>query len=550
MTFNVTAFNLVRTLAQSLGEYAESPALTDYKGQTLRYGQVAGKISQLHRFFQSSRLKQGDKVALVGRNCVHWALVYLATITYGVVIVPILPDFHGDDIHHIVNHSDSTLLFAGKDLHQLLDEGKMTHAAAALCLDDFSLLWSRKRNIEQAGEELVSGDSPAKAAGFPEIASDKCAAIVYTSGTTGFSKGVMLSHGNLMANIWYARKSIALRAGHRILSFLPLAHAYGCAFEFLFPFSIGCHITLLGSVPSPRILLAAFQDIKPHLILSVPLILEKIYKKHIQPKLRGLPMRLLLAVPGVRGLVYSKMQQKLRDLFGGSFLQIVIGGAAMNHEVEAFLLAIGFPFTIGYGMTECAPLIAYAPPAERPFASVGRLVDTLEITIDSAKPGRVPGEIMVRGANVMQGYYKNAEATREAIDGQGWLHTGDLGLQDTDGFIYIKGRSKSMILGPSGQNIYPEEIESKLNNMPYVQESLVLQRNKQLMALVYPDMERMDAHGLAPADLEGVMAKNRRLVNAQLPAYSRLSAIELYPEEFEKTPTKKVKRFLYTIGSH
>ncbi|MDY6915754.1 MAG: AMP-binding protein, partial [Candidatus Cloacimonadota bacterium] len=384
---------------------------------------------------------------------------------------------------------------------------------------------------------------------LPKIDNEELAAIVYTSGTTGFSKGVILQHNSLAANIIYAHINMPLKPGDSILSFMPLAHTYGCAFEFLFPFTLGCHITFLNKTPSPKIIVKAFQKIKPQLILSVPLIIEKIYKKQILPQLNREPVKTLSKIPVLKNVIKKTIKKKLMEAFGNNFHEIVVGGAALNNKVEAFLADIKFPFTIGYGMTECGPLISYASHKIHRLQSVGRVVNTMEVEIDYEDPKNQAGEILVRGENVMKGYYKNESATNSAIDKDGWLHTGDMGLLDEDGFIYIKGRCKNMILGPSGQNIYPEEIEARLNNMPLVQEALVIEHNQNLKALIYPDIDIIDAHSIDNEKLKQIMEQNRKKINQQLPVYSRIKHIELYPEEFEKTPTKKIKRFLYTITS-
>jgi len=397
--------------------------------------------------------------------------------------------------------------------------------------------------------DKYDGSLIAEKLSFPEISNNELAEIVYTSGTTGFSKGVMLPHNSLLANVIYAQNHMDLKPGDTIASFLPIAHTFGCAFEFLFPFSVGCHITFLGKIPSPKIILQAFKQVRPRLILSVPLVLEKIYDKQIKAALDKGIVKILTKAPLLKNLIYKKVCNKLIEAFGGNFKEIVIGGAALNEKVETFLKMIGFPVTVGYGLTECGPLVSYAPWDEHKTSSVGKIVDTLEVRIDSDDQQKIVGEILVRGENVMLGYYKNEEATNEAIDKDGWLHTGDLGVVDEDGFIFIKGRCKSMILGPSGQNIYPEEIEAKLNNLPFIQESLVVQKNKKLIALVYPDLGLADAKGINEKKLTVKMEENRKFINQQLPPYCPITKIELSPEEFEKTPTKKVKRYLYTLST-
>jgi long-chain acyl-CoA synthetase len=479
--------------------------------------------------------------------------MFLSTLSYGAIVVPILSDFSSENIHHIVTHSDSRFLFAADSIYENLDIKKMRNLEAIFSLNDFSLRYFQQSNITAQIEkakikytEITSKMSPDKFS-VPAIGNDKIAVIVYTSGTTGFSKGVMLSNNSLTANIIYAQRNMPLRPGDRILSFLPLAHSYACAFEFLFPFSIGCHITFITKLPTPQILLKAFSDVKPRLIFLVPLLLEKIFKNKLKPTLSKPAMKVAMAIPGLNDLILAKIKKKLIDLFGGNFIEVIIGGAALNPEVEDFLIKIKFPFTIGYGMTECGPLISYAPWNETKKQSVGRLVNYLNIKIKKENPQLEIGEILVKGENVMSGYYKNADASKEAIDEEGWLHTGDLGVVDNDGFIFIKGRCKNMILGPSGQNIYPEDIEAKLNVMPFVQESLVLEKEGKLVALVFPDIESMNENQLDEESITKKMQVNLEIVNKELPNYSKLMQIKLFPEEFEKTPTKKIKRYLYDI---
>lgn len=544
--------NLVKTLETSLKKHWDLPALSDYQGQPLTYRAVAGQMLRLHAIFQKTHLKKGTKIALIGRNAVNWAVAYLAAVTHGAVIVPILPDFTPDSMHHIVNHSDAVFLFVADALYEKLDAAQMPHVEAIFSLTDLRLRAAPKKPlaqiIEKAETHFASQSAPALTPdmlAFAEVANAELATIVYTSGTTGFSKGVMLAHNSLMANVLFAQKNMPLQAGDAILSFLPLAHAYGCAFEFLFPFTMGCHITLLGKTPSPKVILEAFQAIRPRLILSVPLIIEKIYRKQIKPTLEKKPVQWLLKFPPLAKLLLQKIRKNLIAAFGGNFIEIIIGGAALDGEVELFLKKIAFPFTNGYGMTECGPLISYAFwQTHRPL-SAGRAIDFLELKIDSANPAETVGNILLRGENVMAGYYKNDAATKEVLDPDGWLNTGDSGTLDADGFVYLKGRSKNMILGPSGQNIYPEEIEAQLNNLPFVQESLVLEKNGKLLALVYPDLESADAKGLGEAQVEAKMEAHRKMLNKRLPAYSAIAKIELYPKEFEKTPTRKIKRFLY-----
>ncbi len=549
--------NFVEMIQTSIKNNWDLNAFTNYEGESRSYGKVAEKILWLHHIFQKAGIKKGDKIALIGKNSTNWAITYLSAVTCGAVIVPVLPDFHVDDFHHIVNHSDAVLLFASETVYEKIDEAKMTELEGIFSLTDFKLLYSKKKTLPkilQKADELflenVGGALTRENLKFETVGNDELAGILYTSGTSGFSKGAMLPHKSLAANVHFARNNIPLKAGDTILSFLPMAHCFGCAFDLLFPFCVGCHITFLGRIPSPKILIQALGRVRPRLILSVPLLIEKIYKSRLKPKMDKTALKILTKIPGVKGKILHKVRQALVDVFGGNFIEIVIGGAALNAEVEAFLRKIDFPFTIGYGMTECGPLISYIPWPQNKPAAVGKLMDSLEIRIDTSvtDTGDGTGEIQVRGENVMAGYYKNEDATKAAIDKEGWLHTGDMGIVDGDGFVYIKGRYKDMLLGPSGQNIYPEEIEAKLNNMPFVGESLVIEKDKKLVALVYPDMDAVDDAELDQQALQAKMEENRVTLNEQIPIYSRIVKVELFPEEFEKTPTKKIKRFLYTIA--
>lgn len=545
-------YNFIKEFVErSIRENWDQPSLSDYQGKTYSYSEVAMQIHKLHGIFEAWEVKPGDKIALIGRNNSNWAITYLAVISYGAVVVPILADFAAGDVHHIVTHSDSVMLFAGEYVWENLDEESMPGLRAIYSLAQFQPLVERNKEMaKMAAAATIKADNesvsltPERIA-YRETPNSNLAVISYTSGTTGFSKGVMLSHNSLAANIDFGRKNIGVKAKDKIVSFLPLAHAYGVAFEFLMPFAVGCHVTFLTRTPSPKIILQAFQEIKPRLVLAVPLILEKIYKKQILPIISKPTIRALINTPVLNKLIYKKVNKTLTNAFGGNFLEIVIGGAALNAEVEDFLRRIKFPVTVGYGMTECGPLISYAGWRESAKGSCGKLLPTLEMKIDSVDPQNEVGEILVRGENVMEGYYKNAEATAASIDSDGWLHTGDLGVIDNNGFIYIRGRSKSMILGPSGQNIYPEEIEAKLNNMPFVQESLVVESNHKLVALIYPEMETADEAGLSLADIEKVMEEHRKTLNATLPNFMQVSRVKLYPEEFEKTPKRSIKRFLY-----
>ncbi len=543
--------NLVRFLENSIKANWDLPAFSNYKSDTLNYSQIADKILYLHHIFQKSHIKKDDKISILGKNSVNWAITYLATVTYGAIIVPILPDFKPDDVHHIVNHSDSIFFFSEDSLYENLDDSNMPNLEAVISLNDFSILFQKKKNmlqiVQKAKERyLEKFDNELNAENFvlEKIPNDKLAAIIYTSGTTGFSKGVMLPHNSLASNIVFARSNMPLNAGNNIVSFLPIAHVFGCVFEFLYPFIIGCHITFLGKIPSPKILIKAFSEIKPRLILTVPLVIEKIYKKQIKPTLNKTLIKILMKIPFIEKRINQKINAKLTAFFGGNFYEIVIGGAALNNEVETFLRKIKFKYTIGYGMTECGPLISYTDWNEFKKGSCGKIVDRMQVKIDSKDQYNIVGEIMVSGENVMFGYYKNAEATQNALE-NGWLRTGDLGIIDKENTIFIKGRCKSMILSSSGQNIYPEEIEAFLNNLPYVQESIVIERNKQLVALVYPDLEAVDTTGIDEQKLDMKMKENLRLMNNHFPKYMTVAKIELYPEEFEKTPKKSIKRFLY-----
>ncbi len=523
------------------------PAFTDHGGSSLTYGDAAERILQIQALLQTAGVRRGDKVALLGKNSTNWALVYLATVTSGAVVVPILPDFHAEDVAHVVSHSDASVLFVATDLFEALDPDRLARLDAVCALEDLRVLRHRGRGLpERAGRALRPG-LPLRREHFalPKTTAEDLAALVYTSGTTGFSKGVMLPHRSLIENVLFAQRSIDLRRGDKILSFLPMAHAFGCAFEFLFPVSLGCHVTFLGKVPSPRAVLDAFKEIRPRLILSVPLVIERIYQKKIRELLRRPTVRLLMKAPFLRNRIYGKLRRSLVDAFGGRFIEIVIGGAAFSPEVEAFLRKISFPYTVGYGMTECGPLISYSGWRQYASGSVGRAIDTIEVRIDSPEPATSPGEVLVRGPNVMLGYYKNKQATVEALDSAGWLHTGDLGVIDAAGFLFIKGRCKSLLLGPSGQNIYPEEIEAKLNSLPFVQESVVVRREGRLVALVYPDLELVDREKVSEEELRIIMEANRAQLNAASPTYAAVQRVELHAQEFEKTATRKIKRFLY-----
>ena len=492
--------NFTEFIEKSIKSNWDIDALADYKGSSFTYSDVALRVKKLHIGFELAGIRKGDKIALIGKNSANWAITFIATVTYGAVIVPILPDFTVEDVHHIVNHSDSRLLFAGDTFFEALDAEEMPVLEGVFAPGELtpyvvkagSGLENLKDRVEAAFKERYAENFGPATFSVVRVENDALAEISYTSGTTGYSKGVMLSHNSLIANIRYAHENMPLEPRDNIVSFLPLAHSYGCAFEFLFPFTLGCHITFLGKTPTPQIIIQAFGEINPRLILSVPLVIEKIYKKQLLPVINKPTMRILLKIPVINTILHGKIRQKLVGVFGGNFHEVVIGGAAFNKEAEDFFKKIGFPFSIGYGMTECGPLISYDGWKTTRLRSAGRIVDTLEVKIDSEDPYSEVGEIMVRGENVMLGYYKNDTATREVLDEEGWLHTGDLGIIDKDNYIYIRGRSKDMLLGSSGQNIYPEEIEARINNMPYILESVVIQENDKLVALVCPDNDLME----------------------------------------------------------
>jgi len=545
-----TSFN--NYIYQAIINNWDNDALTDYQGQTLQYHDVARKIEKLHILFESSGVSVGDKVAICGRNSAHWAVAFLATLTYGAVAVPILHEFNGEQIQNIVNHSEARLLFVGDFAVKTIDAEAMPQLEGIVNLPDFSLLISRSERLTYAREHLnmMFGNKYPKAFRKEHVSyhadqADELALINYTSGTTGFSKGVMLPYRALWGNIAFIidRLGDKVHPGDSMLSILPMAHMYGMAVEFLFGICHGCHLYYLTRLPSPAIIAQAFADIKPALIVTVPLIIEKIIRKRVFPKIQGNGMRLLLAMPVVSRKVKERIAQEVSKAFGGQFYEVIVGGAALSKEVEDFLLSIGFPLTVGYGTTECAPLITYCDHTEFVAGCCGKPVDRMEVKILSVDPYNVPGEIVTRGTNVMLGYYKNDEATREAIDQQGFYHTGDLGTMDYEDHLFIRGRIKNMLLGANGQNIYPEEIEDKLNSMPMVAESVVVKRQDKLMALVYPDKDEMVS--FTRDELTDIMEQNRQQLNQQLPAYSRIAAIELSKEEFQKTPKKSIKRYLY-----
>jgi long-chain acyl-CoA synthetase len=543
---------LIDYIEQSIIRNWEIEALSNYKEKGYSYREIAGMILKFHILFKESGIKKGDKIALIGKNSANWCVTYLAVVTYGAVIVPILPDFKPEDLINIVNHSDSKLLFIDDKIYETLDISRMPEIFGVISLDDFNMVMSGNPNIKEIFSSLDEKysqsypDLKQEDIKFSDVSNNDLAVISYTSGTTGFSKGVMVPHNSLAANVRYAQKNMPLDPGDPVVSFLPLAHTFGCAFEFLFPFTFGCHITILTKTPSPQILIQAFKEIKPRLILSVPLVVEKIYKKQLLPVISKPHMKMLLAIPGINKILYRKIRDKLTDTFGGRFKELVVGGAAFNADAENFFKKIGFRFTVGYGMTECGPLISYSSwDTTKPGAS-GRAVDTLEVTIDSPDPRNTVGEIILRGENVMSGYYKNEKATREIIDDEGWMHTGDLGIIDSEGNIFIKGRSKSMILGPSGKNIYPEEVESVINNKEYINESVVISEENKLVALIFPDYEMIKRDNISEEQLTNVLETIRKEVNERLPEFMAVGKFRIHPEEFAKTPKRSIKRFLYT----
>lgn len=549
--------DLLTVYQNSFRNYWALPALTEYGSQEiLTYGEFARRIARIHIFYQQMGLRRGDKVALLGRNSATWVTFFMATITYGATIVPILSDFNANDSQHIINHSEATLLIVANSIWETLDYEQLPMVRAVLSLDTRLVLAERPREGHPTAEKAIrnltrrfrtvyrNGFGPENIC-YEPTAKDAMAILNYTSGTTGFSKGVMLTYDNVAGNVMYGVESKLHYEGSRALSFLPLAHAYGCAFDMLVPLATGSFVTIFGKTPTPVLLMKALSQVRPNLVVCVPLILEKIYRKMIVPMITRRAIRWALAVPFVDSAIYAKIRNRLIDAFGGCFEQVIIGGAPLNSEVEEFLCKIKFPFTVGYGMTECAPLISYTSWREFVPTSCGHVMPNMEVKISgSPNPEEVPGEICTRGQNRMTGYYKNPDATEAAIDTDGWLHTGDMGTV-TDGTIFIRGRYKTMILSASGQNIYPEEIEAKLNNMPYVNESLIVERGKGLTAIVYPDYDRMDADKIDINALTPLMETNRVELNKLVAPYEKVDRIQLIPHEFEKTPKKSIKRYLY-----
>ena len=549
----IPSFNAL--IQKSIIDNWDRDALTDFKGQTLQFHDVARKIEKLHILFENSGIQKGDKIALCGRNSSQWAVAFLATLTYGAIAVPILHEFNAEQVHNIVNHSEARLLFVGDHVATIIDPQAMPTLEGIINNPDYSLMVSRTDKLTYAREHLneLYGKKFPKyfrkehVSYYIERSPEELAVINYTSGTTGFSKGVMLPYRALWSNYDFAMSVLGdiIKAGDKVISMLPMAHMYGMAFEFIFEFLHGCHVYYLNRVPSPAIIAQALAEIKPRIVIAVPLIIEKIIRKKVFPKIQNNRMRLLLQMPVISKKVREMICQEVLKAFGGNMYEVIIGGAALNQEVERFLKRIDFPYTVGYGATECAPIICYRDWHTFAPGSCGRAALHQEVKIVSPDPQRIPGEILTKGPNVMLGYYKNPEATAETIDRNGWYHTGDLGTMDADGNVFINGRSKNMLLGPNGQNIYPEEIEDKLNSMTMVVESIVVQRDTKLVALVHPDMDEAKNMGFSDEDLKNIMEQNRNGLNEILPAYEKISEIEIHEEEFEKTPKKSIKRYLY-----
>ncbi len=564
--------NLIKVYEQSFRENRELPALTDYfKNETFSYYEMAKEIAKLHLLFKKAGIKQGDKIALIGRNNPRWCMSYIATITYGAVIVPILQDFNPNDVIHIINHSESRLLFLGDNFWDVIEEDQIGGIEAVFSLTDYHVIYERDgKSLTRYMENMTQNYRKAYPKGFSandikyaDIDNDELILLNYTSGTTGYSKGVMLSVNNLTGNVVFAQHAMNpvtnvkyFSRGGRTLSFLPLAHAYGCTFDFLGPLACGMHVTLLGRIPSPKILLEAMQVVRPTVVCCVPMILEKVYRKQVLPMLEKGPMSIATKIPLLNTAIYSVIRKKLLDAFGGNVNIFVVGGAPMNQETEAFLQKIHFPITIGYGMTECAPLISFTPDSHFKAGSCGSYKNVksesngchLEVKIDSEDPKNKAGEILVKGDHVMKGYFKNEKDTNNVLPGDGWLHTGDMGTIDEDGTLYIRGRCKTMILGPSGQNIYPEEIEDKLNNTYLVLESLILDDNGKLRALAVPDYEQAEKEGVSKDQLPAIMEENLRMLNEMVAGYEKVASITIYPTEFEKTPKRSIKRYLYNVA--
>ena len=547
-----TTSSLIQLIEESIRKNWNLDAMTDYKGATLQYKDVARKIEKMHILFEHAGIKKGDKIALCGRNSANWTATFLGVITYGAVAVPILHEFKADNVHNIVNHSEARMLFVGDQVWENFNEAAMPHLEGIIELKNFDLVVSRSQRLTYAREHLNEEFGKRYPCRFrAENVSYRCeepeelAVINYTSGTTGYSKGVMLPYRSIISNVVHIHKKVGLKPGDNVVSMLPLGHIFGLVFDFIYGVTVGAHLWFLTRMPSPKIIAESFAEIRPRVIACVPLIVEKIFKKNILPKVDNKLGKLLLKLPIVSDKIKEQIRTQAMEVFGGNFIEIVIGGAPFNPEVEAFLRKINFPYTIAYGMTAAAPLICHSRWDEIQYTSCGKTVSNMETKVLSSDPERIPGELVCRGMNVMLGYYKNEEATAQAIDCNGWLHTGDMAIKDAEGNIFIKGRCKNMLLTASGQNIYPEEIEARLNNMPFVNESLVILAGDKLIALVYPDNEEAFAQGMDKKALEAAIEVNRTELNKMLPAYSQITRIKLYPEEFEKTAKKSIKRFLY-----
>ena len=544
--------SFIQLIEQSIRKNWDRSALTDYKGATLQYKDVARKIEKMHILFQHAGIQPGDKIALCGRNSANWGATFLGVITYGAVAVPILHEFKADNVHNIVNHSEARMLFVGDQVWENFNEAAMPHLEGIIELKNFDLVVSRSKQLSYAREHLNEEFGKkypcrfrAEQVSYRRESPEELAVINYTSGTTGYSKGVMLPYRSILSNVVHIDNKVGLKAGDRIVSMLPLGHIFGLVFDFLYGITAGAHLWFLTRMPSPKIIAESFTEIRPRIIACVPLIVEKIFKKNILPKVDNKLGKLLLNLPIISDKIKENIRQQAMEVFGGNFIEIVVGGAPFNAEVEAFLRKINFPYTIAYGMTECAPLICHSRWDEIQYTSCGKTVANMETRVLSDDPTRIPGELVCRGMNTMLGYYKNEKATKETIDKEGWLHTGDMAIKDEQGNIYIKGRCKNMLLTASGQNIYPEEIEARLNNMPFVNESLVILQNNKLIALVYPDNEEAFQQNMNAHQLEEAIENNRIELNSQLPAYAQITRIKLYPEEFEKTAKKSIKRYLY-----
>jgi long-chain acyl-CoA synthetase len=536
--------------AESIKNNWDINAFSDYQADTYTYADVARHILLWHNIFDKLHIKRGDKIALLGSNSSKWGMTYLAILTYGATIAPILPDFSQANIHHIANHSDARLLIIGQPVFERIEPDNMRALLGIVRMDDLKVLTEYDKNlgniIEEAKEKILNNPPKKENISFKVFGPEETCMISYTSGTTGFTKGVMLPRRSIFSNILFAQDNMPLEAGNRIVSFLPMAHCYGMLFEFLFPFTLGCHITFLTKIPSPAIVTKAFDDVKPHLILSVPLVIEKIYKNRILPGIEKPMVKMLAKMPLFANKVFSKVNKKVTESFGGVFKEVVIGGAPISNEVESFFKKIGFKYTIGYGMTECGPLISYAPWHKNKLNSAGKVVDRMQLRIDLAKATDTIGEIQVKGDNVTTGYYKGTVDTKAAFTEDGWLKTGDLGYLDEEGFLFIKGRSKNLILGPSGQNIFPEELESKIGSLPFVQECVIKEKDGKLIAMIYPDFGSLDNENINNGQIDEVMEKNRLLLNKGLPKYEQISKFELVDEEFRKTPKRNIKRYLYS----